>query len=199
MKTTESRYNLSFTTASFLYRDSVLLATLYLSTRDWNMVRELVLRDNLLQIRTLNAQKRIYSETYTRIMLLSDAALDLIANAEREIKVQIIWSAICKKYTFIKDFSVMVISEKLKIADNDLSEADFYTFFNNQAITHDELGSLARSTVKKLHGNLFRMLRSAGILDNDGKLSPLRVFPEVQAIVAADEELTLQILPGYSL
>ena len=132
------KYNLGFTSAAFLFRDSVLLAKLYLSLGDWNMVRERVLSENLLQIRTIAAQKRIYSETYTRLKALSVKALEVIANGERDDQVHMIWYAICKKYALIRDFSVQVLSPKIRINTRDISEADFNVFYNNLAANHDE-------------------------------------------------------------
>ncbi|MBM4398845.1 MAG: DUF1819 family protein, partial [Candidatus Cloacimonetes bacterium] len=54
----EQRYNLGFTGGALLYRDSVLLAKLYLDLKDWDKVRKTILEQNLLQIRTLAAQRR---------------------------------------------------------------------------------------------------------------------------------------------
>ncbi len=189
-------YNLGFTSAAFLYRDSVLLAKLYLSTRDWNEVRDKVLADNLLQIRTIAAQKRIYSETYTRLKTLSVQALEIIANGERDDQVQIIWYAICKKYALIRDFTTEVLSPKVKLNTRDLSEADFNIFYNNLAASHDELNRISISSRTKLTKNLFRMLQSAEIIDSDGKLLALSVSQRVRQIVLADPDISLSIYPG---
>lgn len=190
------KYNLGFTSAALLYRDSVLLAKLYLNTGDWSKVREMVLAENLLQIRTIAAQKRIYSETYTRLMHLSHQALEVIANGERDDQVHVIWYAICKKYTLIRDFSVQVLSHNLKLNIRDLSEADFNVFFNNLASSHEELSRISLSSRTKLTKNLFRMLQSAGIIEPDGKLRVLSVSQTVRQIVSVDHEIPLEIYPG---
>ncbi|HPL71790.1 MAG TPA: DUF1819 family protein [Rectinema sp.] len=190
------KYNLGFTSAAFLFRDSVLLAKLYLSLGDWNMVRERVLSENLLQIRTIAAQKRIYSETYTRLKALSVKALEVIANGERDDQVHMIWYAICKKYALIRDFSVQVLSPKIRINTRDISEADFNVFYNNLAANHDELNHISISSRAKLTKNLFRMLVSAGIIDSDGKLCPISISKSVRQIVLEDNDIPLEIYPG---
>lgn len=193
------KYNLGFTAAAFLFRDSVLLAKLYLSIGDWNKVREKVLSENLLQIRTIAAQKRIYSEAYTRLKALNSKALEVIAHGERDDQVHIIWFAICKKYALIKDFSVQVLSPKVRINDRDLTEADFNVFFNNLATSHDELNRISISSRAKLTKNLFRMLLSAGIIDSEGKLCALSISQTVRKIVLADNDIPLEIYPGIDL
>jgi len=172
------KYNLGFTSAAFLFRDSVLLAKLYLSLGDWNMVRERVLSENLLQIRTIAAQKRIYSETYTRLKALSVKALEVIANGERDDQVHMIWYA------------------KIRINTRDISEADFNVFYNNLAANHDELNHISISSRAKLTKNLFRMLVSAGIIDSDGKLCPISISKSVRQIVFEDNDIPLEIYPG---
>ena len=84
-------YTFGITAAAFLYRDSVLLAQLYLEHRNWDLVKDTIFNDNLLQIRTLAAQKRIYSEAYTRVKQLSDEAMEILATGIREEQCQIIW------------------------------------------------------------------------------------------------------------
>ena len=46
---TQGRYRISFTSGSLYHRESVKLAELYLSLRDWDEVRTQALHDNLLQ------------------------------------------------------------------------------------------------------------------------------------------------------
>ncbi len=192
------KYNLGFTGGAFLYRDSVLLAKLYLETRDWNEVKRKVLADNLLQIRTLNAQKRIYSETYTRLKLLSDEALEIIAQGERDNQLQMIWYAICKKYALIKDFCILVLTPKLSNNERHLVKSDFFIFFNNLAVTHSELEKATPSTIARLAKNLFQMLSTLGLLDKNGNLNPLLVSEKVKNIVNSDPEMSLVIYPGVS-
>lgn len=194
----ESRYNLGFTAGALLYRDSVLLAKLYLETNDWDAVRKQVLEHNLLQIRTLAAQRRIYSETYTRIKLLSEEAISIIAKSNRDDQVQVIWYAICKKYHFIRDFAIDVVGYKISNHDNELSMADFNLFFNNKAIQHDELNNISTQSKNKLTKNLFKMLRDTGILSVDNKLKAMIVSTQVKQTVSRDTDFPLSIFPGIS-
>lgn len=193
------KYNLGFTSAAFLYRDSILLAKLFVKTGNWSTVRDMVLSENLLQIRTIAAQKRIYSEAYTRLKSLSSMALEVIANGERDDQVHMIWYAICKKYALIMDFSVHVLSPKIRINARDLSEADFNVFYNNLATSHDELNHISISSRAKLTKNLFRMLISAGIINSAGELCPISISQSVRQIVLEDNDIPLEIYPGIDL
>lgn len=191
----EQRYNLGFTGGALLYRDSVLLAKLYLDLKDWDKVRKTILEQNLLQIRTLAAQRRIYSETYTRIKELDNEALSIIANGSREEQTQLIWYAICLKYTIIRDFAVEVISNKVKKFDYDISDADFHVFYNNKAIQHDELNKISLQSKRRLIINLFKMLKDTGIVIDGKRIKPVIVASSTKKIIVSEGKVPLEIFP----
>jgi hypothetical protein len=72
------RYSMSFTTGSLFYRESVRLAALFVDLNDWNVVRNTVIADNLLQTRTLNTSKRFCREIISRLKTLSGKELELL-------------------------------------------------------------------------------------------------------------------------
>lgn len=189
-------YSFGFTAASLLYRDSVLLAQLYLEHRDWEKVKQAVFQNNLLQIRTFAAQKRIYSEAYTRVKPLSEEAMDILANGTREEQCQIIWYVICRKYDFIREFALEVMAEKVKRKENEISLADFNLFFNTKAEIYEKLAGIAEGSRKKMQSNLFRMLCSAGITDSEMKFRLMILSPRVRELIIKEGVLSPAIFPS---
>lgn len=192
---TAQKYNLGFTGGALLYRDSVLLSKLYLEMKDWDKVRKIVLEQNLLQIRTLAAQRRIFSETYTRIKELNNDALAIIANGSRDEQTQLIWYAICLKYTIIRDFAIEVISDKVKKFDYDISDADFHVFYNNKATHHDELNRISPQSKRRLIINLFKMLKDTGIVIDGKRIKPIIIAPSTKKIIESEGKIPLDIFP----
>jgi hypothetical protein len=72
---------------------------------------------------------------------------------------QLLWLAVCKRYAYIREFSVEVLNEKYLRLDYELTEFDYDVFFSRKADWHIELDKLTDSTRKKLKQVLFRMLR----------------------------------------
>lgn len=188
-------YTLGFTAAALLYRDSVLLAQLYLQHRDWDVVKDAVLKDNLLQIRTVAAQKRIYSEAYTRVNQLSPEAMEILASGTREEQNQIIWYAICMKYDFIHEFALEVLAQKVQRQEFEITVADFNLYFNTKAELHEKLAGIAETSRKKLQTNLFRMLVSSGITDAEMKLRLMIISPRVRELIIREGLLSPAIFP----
>ncbi|WP_233420308.1 MULTISPECIES: BrxA family protein [Halomonadaceae] len=81
---TQGRYRISFTSGSLYHRESVKLADLYLSLRDWEEVRAQALHDNLLQARTESTAKRTCREAIARLKTLAESELTFLAEANHQ-------------------------------------------------------------------------------------------------------------------
>ena len=84
MRMVDAKYIMSFTAGAILYSESVKVAQLYKEIGDWSMVRESVIANNQLQMRTLNTSKRIYSEVSSRLKLLTPDQLNLFLQGSRD-------------------------------------------------------------------------------------------------------------------
>ena len=191
----ENRYSMSFTTGTLLYQESLTVANLFEETGDWDGVRERVIDDNLLQMRTLNASKRVYREVASRLKQLTSAELALLCTGTRQEQNHILWLAICKRYRFIHDFAVEVVREKFLRLDLTLGYDDYDIFFNNKAEWHPEVARVAESTRKKQRQVLFKMMREAELLTRENQILPAMLTPREVETIAADSPAYLSIFP----
>ncbi|MGC9523722.1 MAG: BrxA family protein, partial [Anaerolineae bacterium] len=106
-----------------------------------------------------------------------------------------LWLAVCKRYRFIHDFAVEVVREKFLRLDLELSYHDYDVFFNDKAEWHPEVEGVADSTRKKQRQVVFRMLREADLLSEDGQILPAILTPREIEIVAADDPKHMAIFP----
>ena len=101
---------MSFTTGGLFYQESVNLTNLYLDKRSWPEVKETALSDNLLQSRTKSTAQRILREITSRLSLLTDEQLQLLADGTRSEQNYLLWLAACKRYSFIQELSSRPVS-----------------------------------------------------------------------------------------
>ena len=120
---------MSFTTGSLFRQESLKVAELFIACGDWNAVRKNVLSENLLQARTLNTLKRVYREISSRLKTLCEDELALMVNGTPQDQNQLLWLAVCRRYTFIADFSKEVLREKFISFKGVLQYEDFDAFF----------------------------------------------------------------------
>ncbi|WP_201566915.1 DUF1819 family protein [Psychrobacter sp. JCM 18900] len=164
------KYNMSFTAGALLQTESVTIAKLYLEVGDWDLVKEKVISENLLQSRALSTLKRLSHEIIARLSTLNTEELTLLTESEYQDQAYMLWIAVCRYYRFIADFATEVLRERFITFKPDLQHSDFDTFLNRKCDWHSELDSLSISTRKKLRQVLFKMLRDANFLDSKNNI-----------------------------
>ena len=189
------KYSLSFTSATLLHRESVLVAELYLQMKDWNEVRCKVIAENLLQSRTLNTSKRIYSEVSSRLKTCSLKELEFLIDGTLEEQGHLLWIAICRRYKFIGDFSMEVLRELCISLKYVLTHDDFDAFFNRKAEWHDELEKIQPSTRTKLRQFLFKMLQEVGFLTGKTTISPIILSPRILKLMEKNSYEDMRFFP----
>ena len=187
---------MSFTSGTLLYRESILIASLFAELGEWTAARDRLVAENLLQMRTPNASKRIVSEVISRLRLLTPAQIDLLLAGVQQEQRFLLWLAVCKRYAFIRDFAVDVLHAKYNALDHDISHADYDVFYNNKAEWHPEVDSVAPSTRGKGRSVVFRMMREAQLLTDDGQIMPAILSPRLGQVVRDDDPALLTIYPA---
>jgi hypothetical protein len=192
---TSATYSMSFTTGTLLYQESLVVARLFAELGEWDAVRQQVLADNLLQMRTENASQRVYREVVSRLKQLTPAQFDLLLQGSRAEQNHLLWLAVCKRYRFIYDFAVEVLREKFLRLDLELAANEYDAFFFDKAEWHPEVEAVTETTRKKQRQFVLKMLREADLLSADGHILPGLLSPTLIAAVAADSPAHLAIYP----
>lgn len=186
---------MSFTTGTLLSHESIVIADLYHQLGDWDAVRTQVIGDNRLQMRTLNASKRIYREISSRLRLLTPPQLELLGDSSLQEQNYLLWLAICRRYRFIYDFAVEVVREKFLRLDRTLTYEDYDAFFHQKAEWHPEVERVAAATRAKQRQVVFKMLREADLLSKDDYLLPAMLTPRLIATIVQDNAAHLAVFP----
>jgi hypothetical protein len=193
--TVPQRYALSFTTGALLAREATLLAPVYIKQRDWEQVRELAVRGNLLQVRTHRTGVRLASETVQRLSALADGEIDLLIEATASERAHLMWAAACRRYEFIGEFAEEVVRERFLLLASTLEYQDFDSFVRAKALWHEELADIKNSTLQRLRSNLFKMLREADLLSEAGDIVPAVLSERVAAALGALSPSDLRFFP----
>nr|WP_217901576.1 BrxA family protein [Pseudanabaena sp. SR411] len=188
-------YSLSFTTGDLLFRDSLVVANLFLDIRDWKLVREKIVTKNLLQAKTLSTTKRICGEVCSRLKMLSQSELELLAETTLQEQGYLLWLAICRRYKFVAEFAMEVLRERYLSLKNSLNHEDFNFFFSKKLELHQELAKVSQRTVDKSRQILFRIIRQAGLLTTDNQISAALLSPRLLNELADNTPLDILVFP----
>ncbi len=191
----KSRYKLSFTTGGLFVHESIALASLYLDLDDWNAVREQVIKDNVLQTRTLSTLHRTTREIIARLEYLTHDELAFLVLTSVQDQGYLLWIAICRYYRLIGDFTIEILQERYRSLKGELNQLDVDAFFNRKSEWHPELEGIKPATRNKLKQVLFRILRDAGLLGSGNSILVAMPSPQLLNILVKNNDTDYLPLP----
>lgn len=189
------RYRLSFTTGGLFLQESALVTSRYRELRDWKATRDAVRRGNLLQVRTAAASLRISKEIIARLEHLSEAELECLLDGSEHDRAYLLWSAVCRRYAFIRDFATEVLREHYLTLRRELPLSEFNAFFHRKSAEQDAIENTAASTQAKLRQNLYRMMREADLLSDQYVIQPAMLSPGLAKLLAGQDRNNLNVFP----
>ena len=189
------KYIMSFTTGGLFHQESVKVAELYLNDGDWKEVRETIMKDNLLQVRTLSSSKRVSREICLRLGTLDANELKFLVEGTIQEQNYLLWLAICRRHRFIREFAVEIIRERYLTLRHDLALEDFDAFFHAKSQWSQDLEKITPATRKKLRQVLFRILREADLLTADYTINPATLTPSLAEMIGQKDQSDLYIFP----
>lgn len=188
--------SMSFTSGALLYGESIIVAEMYGQEQDWDRTRMRILSQNLLQMRTENASKRIWREVSSRLKQLTPPQMTLLIQGSRTEQNYLLWLAICKRYRYIGLFGKEVLREKFLRLDLQLSQAEYEIFYHRKAEWYPEVANVAPVTQKKQRQIIFKILHDAGLLNDANQIVPALLTPALAHVIQADDPALFGIYPA---
>jgi len=156
-----NKYRFSFTAASLMLVELIEYAKIL-------VVNGFIIDD--LQHQSMKKDKaktgkREFAELKIRLSALSKDEIELLAESDIATQKLISFIACCRAYSYIREFVMEVVLEKVSLYDHQITEIDYNAFFNKKCIDHDELEDLADTTKAKIKQVVFKILQQAGLID----------------------------------
>lgn len=189
------RYVLSFTVGGLLEREATILVPLYIEARDWAEVREVAVQKNLLQTRTRGSSVRFVRETVRRLSALTDGEVEALPEISATDRKQLLWVAMCRCYALVGDFAEEVLRGQFLVLAGTLTHDDYDSFYRIKSMWHEELGTVADSTYKKLRQVLFKAMVEAGLLDDEGNILPALITGRIAELLSERASNDLRYFP----
>ncbi len=186
------KYTFSFTGASALIAETLVIAEEYNRLKDWKEVEKSLLDNNLLNKVKQATFKREFSEIKKRLSLLTQDQLQLMIHGSLDDTKAIILLSLIKAYNFLRDFIVEVIRNKYLLFDTVISDIDYIRFVNTKSLSHNELNAITEVTAKKVKQVVFKLLEQVGLITqakNGSILKPILNGKVIDVIIDDDPAL----------
>lgn len=185
----KTKYKLSFTAASALIAETLVIAEEFEKYKDWKLVQDSLEKNNLMNKVKAGTFKREFSEIKKRLSLLTPDQMKLLINGSLDDAKAMILLSLIKLYEFLYDFIIEVLRYKYMLYDRNLTEIDYNKFFNSKSIEHTELELITEATTKKIKQVVFKLLEQVGLISttkNGIILKPILSNEVINTIIIED-------------
>jgi predicted transcriptional regulator len=180
------------TGASALITETLVVAEECHRLSDWDLVKESLITNNLLNKIKQSTFNREYSEIKKRINNLSSQQIELMVSGDLDEAKSMILLSILKSYDFFKDFMIEVLGHKFQLFDRFLDDSDYSRFINYKNINHPELLTITPETASKVRQVIFKILEQLGIITsakNGTIIKPMLSAKSIEVIINDDPNL----------
>lgn len=193
-----NKYRFSFTAASLMLVELIEYAKILVG--NGFIIDDL--QHQSLKKEKAKTGKREFAELKIRLSTLSKGELELLAESDIATQKLISYIASCRAYSYIREFVMEVVLEKVSLYDHQITEIDYNAFFNKKCIDHDELEGLADTTKAKIKQVVFKILQQAGLIDSvkSKKIILPIVDTRLENIIKETNpsDLALLLMPQYA-
>ena len=169
-----ARYSLSFTTGGLFLHESVQIAAAFLEHRDWQNAIDTAVGNSAFSPDKAKSMQRVGREIANRLANLETPELEFLVNtASRSDQSAMLWLAVCRTYRLVREFAVEVVSERYESGRRDLPRERYDIFVHDKGEWDEWLAARSPSTVERSRQVLFKIMREAGLLDEQHQISPL--------------------------
>lgn len=198
-KPTKKYYRMSFAVGGLLLNESVEVARLHAPDAPWEDTIRLAMDEGVTTLPKSASNRRTLREISNRLLTLSeDERTFLVDQADRADRQALLWLATCRAYRFIREFAVEVIRERYLSYQYDLPLDSFDILLEAKAEWDQGLTSLSPSTRAKLRQILFRMMREAGVISQDGQIQAALLSQRLRTMIEERAPQDLAVFPGVS-
>lgn len=136
-----------------------------------------------------------FREIRLRVETLTPKQLEILAYGDQVAQRQVAFLAVCKVYSFIRDFVVEVLREKALVYNYQITEGEYISFFRKKREFHPELDELTETTISKIRQVTFKILEQASLIDStrSKRINPLILDAKVIRAVVEDDPEWLKV------
>lgn len=189
-------YRMSFTSGGLYLNECVVVATSYLTTKDWDLTVSELLGGDVLSLPKAKSKRRILREIVVRLETLDEDELEFLVNSHRQEQALLLWLSLCRGYRLIREIAVEVVRERYLAYRLELQASDFDLFVDRKAEWDETLESISSSTRERFRQTLFKTMREAGILSEDHRIQTTYVTPSLRRLIMAKAPADLMLFPG---
>lgn len=186
-------YKAEISAGSLMPLESRRLAAFLLTSPDEKSWRHALVEENILQKKTPSTALRQAKLIRDRLNTVDAIALEMIANREQEVSLQLLLVTALKHSPLLADFIANVYIQRQRQMDLAIQTSDWENFLIDCTNRDASVSEWSKSTHAKLFEVIRRILVETKYLENSRtmKITPQSLHPDVKRYLASHEEHNL--------
>jgi len=153
--------------------ESVIILSEHLKHRDWEQLRDSILKRNLLKKRSsvtasnfLRAVRRRFFVDHSPLPSADSVAYAMVADMPHVAKAQILYPYVCKADALVEQVILRLVKPHLEESlSSNLTKEDVVNFLREESSSHPELQSWANSLTMRWARGFLALLRDFGMME----------------------------------
>jgi hypothetical protein len=196
----EQEYKMSFSTGGLFLNESVEVARIHVPGERWESTMKRAMDEGATALPKSASNRRTLREISNRLLTLSDEERAFFVHeADRSDQQALLWLSTCRAYRFIREFAIEVIRDRYLSYQYELPLESFDILLDAKAEWDQGLASLSPSTRAKLRQILFRMMREAGIISQNGQIQAALLSVRLRNMIEDRVPADLAVFPGMAV
>lgn len=149
---------------AFALTETVAIAELLFRGLDQETIKQMVVWDDLLQMRSQTSRKGTFQTIWKRLERLSPDYIKLIATGNADVRRSTVLFSILLEHRLLQELITELLLDKLKQFDLIIKPADLRIFFEAKREESQILAKWSNATYQKAASNTVLVLVRAGLL-----------------------------------
>ena len=173
MKTTTSTYNASFTAASMMFNETLVVVQMLLEENSTSTKKRLKEDAQYLKIQATSSRERVTTELSKRFDTMPRSFWEIFMTLPEDQQKFALFYVILKTYRLLFEFQVDLALPKYNSIDRVLCNGDVLMKISEIAATDELVNSWTEQTRQKIASCYITILKQAGLINHStGELMP---------------------------
>ena len=173
-----NQYSANLTGAWFMFREIKKVMGLKQEGLSDQEIKDKVLNENILQIKTINGRNKAITHTFRRINVLPNELQDILASESKEESKLINLLAIIRVDKLFREFMYEVIKDKYEKNYFFFERKDINLFFTQKIEQNEKISGWSIQSINKLKQQYTRFLLEAGVLRDAKSGELIKIYLE---------------------
>lgn len=184
-------YSAGFTSERIVKNEMKLVIQLYLNGKTKEEVTDLVIDENLFNMRSIDSIKETLGKINRRIGFLDETIMKLYVNGGKNDSSAILLYTFLTSFRIAREFVIEIVYDKWSNFKKEVTLGDINMFLEEKAKQSDIVSNWTEATTKRIRNRILEFCTGCGLLQKQKKeyiITPIIISQEMKIYIENHED-----------